>query len=115
MIHKVTQIVTKGVFLIQCTMKSPISVYKQWFHSFEIGCKQFLMVKLCCVENISIIFQSSALITLVHMHTVYKWGSGITPKTSGSHASLGLTQQSQRPTLSAFSDSTNCFLLSVKG
>ena len=38
-IHKVTQMVTKGVFLLQCTMKSPFSMYQEWFHSFEIGCK----------------------------------------------------------------------------
>ena len=30
-IHKVTQMVIKAVFLLQCTMKSPISVYQQWF------------------------------------------------------------------------------------
>ena len=29
----------KEYFLLQCTMKSPISVYQEWFHSFEIGYK----------------------------------------------------------------------------
>ena len=38
-IHKVAQMVTKGVFLLQYTMKSPISMDQEWFHSFEIGCK----------------------------------------------------------------------------
>ena len=33
------QMVTKGVFLLQCTMKNPISVHQEWFHRFEIGCK----------------------------------------------------------------------------
>ena len=34
-----TQMVTKVVFLLQCTMKSPTSVYQEWFSCFEIGCK----------------------------------------------------------------------------
>ena len=36
---QVTQMVTKGVFLLQSTMKSPISVCQEWFNRFEIGCK----------------------------------------------------------------------------
>ena len=28
-IHKITLMVIKGVFLLQCTMKSPISVYQE--------------------------------------------------------------------------------------
>ena len=55
------------------------------------------MVRLCYVEKNSAIFLSIALITLANMCTVYKWESGITPKTpSGGHASVGTTQQSQR-------------------
>ena len=34
-IHKVTQIVRKGVFLLQCTTKSSTSVYQESFHSYE--------------------------------------------------------------------------------
>ena len=30
---------SQNFFLLQYTMKSPISVSHQWFHSFEIGCK----------------------------------------------------------------------------
>ena len=30
---------SKGVMLLQCTMKSPISMYHEWFPSYEIGCK----------------------------------------------------------------------------
>ena len=54
------------------------------------------MVKLCYVEKNSVIFQSSAPCTCT-LCTFQ--GLGITPKTpSGDHASVGMTQQSQRVT-----------------
>ena len=38
-ICKVTQLVTKEVFLLKCTMNFPIHVFQQLFHSFEVGYK----------------------------------------------------------------------------
>ena len=67
-IYKVGQMVTQAVFLLQCTMKSPISVYQEWFHSFEIGCKYFLMVRLCYVGKILSFFKA---VHHVHVHCVH--------------------------------------------
>ena len=36
-IHKVTQMVTKGVFFTSVYYKSPIFVYQELFYSFEIS------------------------------------------------------------------------------
>ena len=48
----------------------------------------------------STMFLSNAPIRLVNICTGYKWGSGITSKTtSGGHASLSMIQQSERLTL----------------
>ena len=59
------------------------------------------MVNYVRLENNSTICLSNAPIRLVNMCTGYKWGSGITPKTPG-HASLDMTQQSERLTLHLF-------------
>ena len=37
-IHKDIEMITKGVFLLQCTIKFQISMYQEWFYNFEIGC-----------------------------------------------------------------------------
>ena len=42
-IHEVLQMITKGVFLLQCTKTSQISAHQQWYHSFEIGCKSLYL------------------------------------------------------------------------